>query len=121
MNEAPGPSPLGTTLFDSMLGLAVRRHCAPVLDLEPLAPAEDYLRRRLELGGAEVNARLMGATGIGTLLVDTGIGPADLSGPDEVAALCGGDGARGGAAGTAGRAGAGVGDRRTSPARSCSG
>ena len=89
MNEAPGPSPLGTTLFDSMLGLAVRRHCAPVLDLEPLAPAEGYLRRRLDLGGAEVNARLMGATGIGTLLVDTGIGPADLSGPDEVAALCG--------------------------------
>jgi predicted TIM-barrel fold metal-dependent hydrolase len=89
MNEAPGPSPLGTTLFDSMLGLAVRRHCAPVLDLEPLAPAEDYLGRRLDLGGAEVSARLMGATGIGTLLVDTGIGPADLSGPDKVAALCG--------------------------------
>ncbi len=90
MNEAPGPAPLGTTLFDSMLGLAVRRRCAPVLDLEPLASAEDYLGRRLDLGGAEVNARLMGATGIGTLLIDTGIGPADLSTPDEVAALCGG-------------------------------
>ncbi len=90
MNEAPGPSSLGTTLFDSMLGLAVRRHCAPVLDLEPLASAEDYLQRRLDLGGAEVNARLMAATGIGTLLVDTGLGPADLCGPDQVAALCGG-------------------------------
>jgi predicted TIM-barrel fold metal-dependent hydrolase len=90
MNEAPGPAPLGTTLFDSMLGLAVRRHCAPVLDLEPLAPAADYLRRRLDLGGAEVNRRLMAATGIGTLLVDTGLGPADLCGPDEVAALSGG-------------------------------
>jgi predicted TIM-barrel fold metal-dependent hydrolase len=90
MNEAPGPAPLGTTLFDSMLGLAVRRHCAPVLDLEPLAPAADYLRRRLDLGGAEVNRRLMAATGIGTLLVDTGLGPADLCGPDQVAALSGG-------------------------------
>ena len=90
MNEAPGPSSLGTTLFDSMLGLAVRRHCAPVLDLEPLASAEDYLQRRLDLGGAEVNGRLMAATGIGTLLVDTGLGPADLCGPDQLAALCGG-------------------------------
>jgi predicted TIM-barrel fold metal-dependent hydrolase len=90
MNEAPGPAPLGTTVFDSMLGLAVRRHCAPVLDLEPLAPAADYLRRRLDLGGVEVNRRLMAATGIGTLLVDTGLGPADLCGPDQVAALSGG-------------------------------
>ena len=32
----------------------------------------------------------MRATGIGTLLVDTGIGPADLTGPDGVADLCGG-------------------------------
>ena len=31
MNEAPHASPLGTSLFDSMLGLAIRRHCAPVL------------------------------------------------------------------------------------------
>jgi predicted TIM-barrel fold metal-dependent hydrolase len=90
MNEAPGPSPLGTTVFDSMLGLAVRRHCAPLLDLEPLAPAEAYLARRAELGGAEVSARLMAATGIEVLLVDTGIGPAELSTPDALAALCGG-------------------------------
>jgi len=90
MNESSGSSSLGTTPFDSTLGLAVRRHCAPLLGLEPLASPEDYLRRRAELGGAEVNARLMGATRIGTLLVDTGLGPAELSGPSEVAALCGG-------------------------------
>ena len=90
MNEAAAPSPLGTTLFDSMLGLAVRRHCAPVLDLEPLAPAEEYLARRTELGGAEASRRLMAATGIGTLLVDTGLGPAALTPPGELAAMCGG-------------------------------
>jgi uncharacterized protein len=90
MNEAPGPSPLGTTVFDSMLGLAVRRHCAPLLGLEPLVPPEVYLARRRELGGAEVSARLMAATGIDTLLVDTGIGPAELTPPDALAALCGG-------------------------------
>ncbi|HEX4688457.1 MAG TPA: amidohydrolase family protein [Nocardioides sp.] len=90
MNEAVGPSPLGTTLFDSALGWAIRRHCAPLLDLEPLAPAEVYLARRAELGGAEASRRLMSATGIGTLLVDTGLGPDELTPMDELAALCGG-------------------------------
>jgi uncharacterized protein len=90
MNEAVRPSPRGTTPFDSMLGLAIRRHCAPVLDLEPLAAPEEYLRRRLGLGAAEVNARLMAAAGIGTFLVDTGLGPAGLTAPDELAALGGG-------------------------------
>jgi uncharacterized protein len=90
LNEAAGPSPLGTTLFDSMLGLALRRHCAPLLDLESLASADDYVARRTELGGAEVSARLMDAAGIGTLLVDTGIGPEELCGPGDLAALCGG-------------------------------
>ena len=90
MNEATGPSLLDTTPFDSMLGLAVRRHCAPLLGLEPFASAQDYVRRRLDLGGSEVNTRLMAATGISMLLVDTGIGPAGLCSPHEVATLCGG-------------------------------
>jgi predicted TIM-barrel fold metal-dependent hydrolase len=90
MNEAIGPSPLGTTLFDSALGWAIRRHCATVLDLEPLASAEEYLARRTELGGAEASRRLMGGTRIATLLVDTGLGPAELTPMDELAALCGG-------------------------------
>jgi predicted TIM-barrel fold metal-dependent hydrolase len=94
MNEAPHPSPLGTSLFDSMLGLAIRRHCAPVLDLDPLVPADAYLARRRELGAAEVNQRLLGAAGIGTFLVDTGLdGPdgASLTTPAELAALAEGD------------------------------
>ena len=90
MNEAVRAAPLGTTLFDSTLGWAIRRHCAPLLDLEPLAPADAYLARRTELGGAEVSRRLMAATGIGTLLVDTGLGPDGLTPMDELAALCGG-------------------------------
>jgi uncharacterized protein len=94
MNEAVRASPLGTTLFDSALGWAIRRHCAPLLDLEPLAPAETYLIRRSELGGAEASRRLMAATGIGTLLVDTGLGSllpgTELTPMTELAALCGG-------------------------------
>ncbi len=92
MNEADGPSPLGTTLFDSMLGLAVRRWCAPLLDLEPHVPAEDYLRRRRELGAAEVNRRFLAQAGISTFLVDTGLNAAALTTPGELAATCGGTG-----------------------------
>jgi predicted TIM-barrel fold metal-dependent hydrolase len=89
MNEAVRASPLGTTLFDSLLGWAIRRHCAPLLDLEPLVSAEDYLARRTELGAAEASRRLMASTGIGTFLVDTGIGPDELTPMDELAGLCG--------------------------------
>ena len=88
MNESPRPSPLGTTLFDSMLGLAIRRWCAPVLDLEPHASPEAYLARRSALGATEVNRRLVGATGVETFLVDTGLA-AGLTSPAELAALAG--------------------------------
>jgi predicted TIM-barrel fold metal-dependent hydrolase len=94
MNEAPHPSPLGTSLFDSTLGLAIRRYCAPVLDLDPLAPADAYLARRRELGAPEVNRRMLSAAGIGTFLVDTGLdapGGSPLSTPAELAGLAGGD------------------------------
>ena len=90
MNEATGPSPLGTTLFDSMLGLAIRRWCAPVLDLEPHADPDTYLARRRELGADEVNRRLVTAAGIDTFLVDTGLTPELLTTPGDLAGLCGG-------------------------------
>jgi uncharacterized protein len=89
LTESPGPSPLGTTVFDSMLGVAVRRWCAPVLDLDPHASPEDYLARRAALGVGEVNRRLVGAAGVATFLVDTGLTPALLTSPTELAALVG--------------------------------
>jgi uncharacterized protein len=89
MNEAAGPSPLGTTFFDSMLGLAVRRWCAPVLGLEPHASAEDYLARRRELG-AEASRLLVAAAGIETFLIDTGINADRLCSPADLAAMTGG-------------------------------
>ena len=54
LTEAPGPPPPGTSMFDSPLGFAVRRWCAPLLDLEASAPAGRYLERRAELGPGEV-------------------------------------------------------------------
>jgi uncharacterized protein len=89
LNEAAGPSRLGTSFFDSMLGLAVRRWCAPVLGLEPHASVEDYLARRRELG-AKASRLLVAAAGIETFLIDTGINADRLCSPAEVAAMTGG-------------------------------
>jgi uncharacterized protein len=89
MNEAAGPSPRGTTFFNSMLGLAVRRWCAPVLGLEPHASAEDYLVRRQQLG-TEASRLLAVATGIDTFLIDTGVDDHRLCSPADVAALADG-------------------------------
>jgi predicted TIM-barrel fold metal-dependent hydrolase len=84
-----GAAPPGTSNFDTPVGLAVRRHCAPLLDLPAHAPAADYLARRAELGAEEVARRLLRASGTGTFLVDTGFRPAELTGTAELAALAG--------------------------------
>jgi len=90
LNEAVRPSPLGTSLFDSMIGLAVRRWCAPVLDLDPLAEPEEYLAQRRALGVSEVTRRFLRATNTECFLVDTGYSPDAITGPDELAGLAGG-------------------------------
>ncbi|WP_327113776.1 amidohydrolase family protein [Nocardia sp. NBC_01730] len=60
--------------FDSAIGLAVRRWCAPALDLPAHVGPDVYLRHRAGLGGREVAARLLRATGVTRWLLDTGIG-----------------------------------------------
>ena len=74
----------GRDPWHSMLGLAVRQWCAPVLGLEPLATARDYLERRAELGWREATTRLLTAAEVSDWLVDTGYGgdasPGDLGG-----------------------------------------
>lgn len=89
LNEADGPSPLGTTFFESMAGLAVRRWCAPVLDLEPNAPADAYMARRGELGAHEVAQRMLHAATLSDLLVDTGLAADGLTTLDELALVSG--------------------------------
>ena len=76
--------------FASMLGVAVRRWCAPVLDLAAHADAEEYLRRRTELGWAEVTSRLLRASGVRTWLVDGGVTPGTLTTTAQLASLGGG-------------------------------
>ncbi|MGH3911100.1 MAG: amidohydrolase family protein, partial [Pseudonocardiaceae bacterium] len=85
LTEAEAPAP-GADPFDSALGLSVRRWCAPLLDLPPHAPAADYLARRAELGAEEVTRRMLGASGTGALLVDTGWRSDELLGLAELGA-----------------------------------
>ncbi|CAL2072688.1 Amidohydrolase [Streptomyces murinus] len=80
----PGVSP-----FDSPVGIAVRRHCAPLLDLPRHAPPDVYVARRAELGWREVNRRFLTAAGVGTYCVDTGYSPQPLTSPAELAEASG--------------------------------
>jgi uncharacterized protein len=85
LTEATAPPPPGTSAFDSQLGFAVRRWCAPVLGLEPHAPAASYAARRAELGADEVNRRLLRAARVDTWLVDTGYQAERLLTPPQLA------------------------------------
>ncbi|WP_316750339.1 amidohydrolase family protein [Streptomyces herbicida] len=80
----------GISPFDSPVGVAVRRHCAPLLDLPRHAPAADYLARRSALGWREVNRRFLTAAGAETFCVDTGYALHPVTGPAELADAAGG-------------------------------
>ncbi|MGI8992699.1 MAG: amidohydrolase family protein [Nocardioidaceae bacterium] len=87
LNEGTGAGPLGTSAFDSMLGLAVRRWCAPVLELPELCDAVTYVARRAELGAAEVDRRFLTAAQISDFVVDIGFEPEPISTPEELGSL----------------------------------
>jgi predicted TIM-barrel fold metal-dependent hydrolase len=89
INEGFDPPATGTSHFDTPVGLAVRRWCAPVLDLEPFSPADAYVDRRTELGSAEANRRLLRAAGVGALLVDAAYRVGDVLGTAEMGSLAG--------------------------------
>jgi uncharacterized protein len=91
--DAYGPGgraePGGVTLFDSQIGLAVRRWCPPVLGLPAHADPDEYLRRRAELGAGEASRRLLRAAGLAAVLIDTGFEPEPLLSPAEMGKLAG--------------------------------
>jgi predicted TIM-barrel fold metal-dependent hydrolase len=89
LNEGGKPAAPGTTHWDSPVGLAVRRHCAPLLDLEPFAAPAAYLARRRELGADAVNRRLLRAAGTSGLILDTGFRADQIATPVAMAELAG--------------------------------
>jgi predicted TIM-barrel fold metal-dependent hydrolase len=89
ISESFDPAPSGTSHIETPVGLAIRRWCSPVLDLPALASAEEYLSRRAELGAEEVNRRLLRASGLSALLVETGYRSADVADPGAMSSLAG--------------------------------
>jgi predicted TIM-barrel fold metal-dependent hydrolase len=89
ITESDRPVPVWMTQFDSQLGYAILRHCAPVLGLEPHCTPEEYLARRARLGAGEVNRRLLGACGISHFLVETGYRGEQILGPSGMAEVTG--------------------------------
>ncbi len=73
LTESDRPPAPATSPWDSQLGFAVRRFCAPLLELPQHASAADYLAARRALGHAEATTRLLRAADLDTLLVDTGL------------------------------------------------
>jgi predicted TIM-barrel fold metal-dependent hydrolase len=87
INEGLDPPARGTSHFDTPVGLAVRRWCAPVLDLEPFPSPEAYLERRSGLGADEANRRLLRGAGMGALLVDSAFQAGHVLGTAEMGSL----------------------------------
>lgn len=71
-SESSAPGRPGRMLSASQFGAVVRAECAPLLGLPRHCGSDEYQARRLELGAAEVNRRLLVATGIGAYFIDTG-------------------------------------------------
>ncbi len=86
LTESDRPIPPWMSQFDSQIGFAIRRWCAPVLGLEPHTSAEEYVNHRAQLGPAEVTRRLLSASGVDRYLLETGYRGGDILGLDEMAA-----------------------------------
>ena len=86
LTEARSTGALGGSMFDSQIGFAILRWCAPVLDLAPGVGPTGYLSRREDLAPDDVTRRFLSAAGLGALCVDTGYLPEPLLSPAELGA-----------------------------------
>jgi uncharacterized protein len=87
LTESDRPALPGTTRFDSQLGFAVRRWCAPALGIDPSAEPDAYLEHRNKVTGSRLG--LLSAANCSHLLVDTGYAAPGSVGLAELAALSG--------------------------------
>lgn len=81
------PVPAFMTQFDSPLGLAIRRWCAPALDLDPLVDADEYWSRRAQFGPDELSERFLRAAGVSRWVIDTGFKGDLITTPEQMTAL----------------------------------
>ena len=90
ITEAPHGQSVATQ-FDSQVGFAIRRWCAPLLGLAAHASADVYWQRRCELGNSESSRRLLAATGTTTYLLETGFQGDDVLDVDAHSTASGAD------------------------------
>lgn len=83
------PVPSFMTQFDSPLGLSIRRWCAPLLGLEPLASADYYWARRSEFSADDLSRIMLPAARIGRWVVDTGFKGDLITTPERLTELSG--------------------------------
>jgi len=90
INEASTDAiPSFMSQFDSPLGLSIRRWCAPLLGLDPLASADDYWARRSEFTPDELARIMLPAAGVTRWIVDTGFKGDLITTLDQLAELSG--------------------------------
>ena len=88
INEAStDPIPSFMTQFDSPLGLSIRRWCAPLIGLAPLASADDYWARRSEFSADELARIMLPAAGVARWIVDTGFKGDRITTPEQLTKL----------------------------------
>lgn len=87
LTESDRPPAPGTSHLDSQIGFAVRRHCAPLLGLEPHAPMAEYVDTRRGLEPATLDRLLLEAAGVERWLVDTGYKGDDVRSIHDFATL----------------------------------
>jgi predicted TIM-barrel fold metal-dependent hydrolase len=88
-SESSAPGRPGRMLAASQFGAVVRAECAPLLGLPRHCSSDEYQARRLELGAAEVNRRLLVATGISCYFIDTGYRGGELLTVEQMAEVSG--------------------------------
>jgi predicted TIM-barrel fold metal-dependent hydrolase len=89
ISESGRPPPRDTSHFDTPIGLAILRHCAPVLGLDPWPSPDDYLEVRAKIGWRGAGRLFLQAAGVQLLLVDTGHRGGEVTSPDAMTALGG--------------------------------
>lgn len=95
MNEGSHDAvPAFMTQFDSQLGFAIRRWCAPVLGLPAHASGDEYWAARSAMTPAELNGAFLGRAGVSRWIVDTGFSSDAISAPSTIAQESGGSSSR---------------------------
>jgi predicted TIM-barrel fold metal-dependent hydrolase len=86
ITESDRPIPAGTTQFDSQIGFAIRRHCAPLLGLPAHASADAYWAARSERSPEQLSDLFLTEARTSDWLLDTGFKSDELLPTETLAA-----------------------------------